>query len=156
MKITFVIENLWESLLMLSVADISVPPRRRLASINLTEEQIEALGIREVGRSQDSPVYEEIIDVFIDHDGCKYIPCDGEDAAFDCDLGDGIVLSFIIADTWSSHMTYMHCGYKMSPPRRKVKITLNESQKAELNLSRVGTSNGAPVYETISDCFIEH
>lgn len=155
LKIVFIIENRWESSLMLTVAEQWVLPRRRISEIYLTDEQAESLDLRQVGISDNYPVYEEIIDVFIDHSDCKYIPCGGEEAVFDCKMTDQIVLSFIIANTWASSVTYQNWGYSIRPACRVVKINLNDEQKSELRLRRVGTHKGEPVYEVIADCFVQ-
>jgi hypothetical protein len=69
MILTVVFENRWQSYLLLSQENQSVPYDKRTVQIHLTKEQIEQLRPREVGLDGNKRVYEDIRECWIECNG---------------------------------------------------------------------------------------
>jgi hypothetical protein len=68
MKLTFIIADTWHTVMCLQQENEYVPYRKRTVTVELTEKQKEQIKKKQVGDSGMKPVYEEIIDCFIENE----------------------------------------------------------------------------------------
>ena len=66
MKVTFILANIHGAYLDSMYTGVQRVPEKRTTTIELTEEQIKKIGIKEVGRNCERTMYEDITDCFIE------------------------------------------------------------------------------------------
>ena len=66
LRISFIIADTHRSECEMQCTGNYLPYRKRTVKIRLTDEQMKELNISQVGRSHGRPVYEEILECFVD------------------------------------------------------------------------------------------
>lgn len=79
MKLTVIMANTWTTYGAIVFENEWRPYGRRTVQIELTPEQVEAINPREVGWNEGKPVYEIILQSWLEDDAAGHAALEGED-----------------------------------------------------------------------------
>jgi hypothetical protein len=65
-KVTFIVADLWASHCAMMSENIKLPPRKRTVTIELNDDQMQKLSLKEIGSDKGSPVFEQILECFVE------------------------------------------------------------------------------------------
>jgi len=71
-------------------------------------------------------------------------------------MSNALKVTFMLRDTHETYVRLVNEGETVPHKRRVVTITLTPEQMGLLRHRRVGSDKGQPVYEEITECWIEN